>query len=209
MLEAERINEIVAMMSIEGEDLTEVELTDDDFSGMTEEQAADLAERFGGSTLVRLPQKERDFFEWLRREDPDVWSDLWGRAPNETEGYFVGVSHLPSFLPKKRGFPICDLQENDNYHFVGTDITDDNGKIHLETALDVVAEGRTIAIDQAFVVEIWRAPIDIWRFAWLYKAPLKDVRDMVRWLIQQEVLLVPAQREENPPPIEVEKGDRS
>ncbi len=205
MIEEQRFAEIITEMSQEREaGPVTFELSDEDFAAISEEQAAELSTTYGGGVLVRLPEKERTFFTWLLEHDPEIWNDLWGSADDPLV-YYVGASHISSFLPKKRGFPICDLTESANYHFVGDDITDENGKVHLETALDVVAQQRTLAMEQAFVIEVWRAPIDQWRFAWLYKLPLEEVKKMVHWLIGQEILRVPTQRDPNAPMIEVEE----
>ena len=112
------------------------------------------------------------------------------------------MAHVGSLLPGKRGFPICDLAENPNYSFTGDDITEEDGKTFVQHALDVVAEKGDLSMDQAFMIEVWRAPIDIWRFSWMYNLPIAEVKKMVHWLLEETILNAPAQREENPAPIE-------
>lgn len=170
-------------------------MSDEEIDALTIEQAQELVALYGWTTLIPLPQRERKFFDWLRENDPAVWKDLWGES--DEESYYVSLSHLTSFLPRQRGFPICDLVENDNYYFTSDDITADDGKIYVDSALDIIQEGGKLSMDQAFVVEVWRGPIDQWRFAWMYKLPLAEVKKMVHWLITEGVLTVPRQRSED------------
>jgi len=179
--------------------LAVAEISGEELAGLTVEQAAELVERFGGTAMIRLPDRERKFFDWLREHDPSVWIDLWGEEGN----YHVSLSHLPSFLPGGRGFPICDLYNQENFFFTQEEITAEDGKIFIEQALDVLAENEKLAMEQAFAIEVWRGPIDQWRFAWMYDLPLVEVKKMVIWLIREGVLDAPRQRAENDPPIEV------
>lgn len=175
------------------------QMSGEEIGELTPEQAGELVELFGGGTLIPLPEKERAFFDWLHEHDRPVWEDLWGTEENP--GYYVSLTHLPTFLPKQRGFPICDLVDNDNYYFMSEDITED-GKVFVESAFDIIAEEKQITMQQAFVVEVWRGPIDQWRFAYMYNLPLGDVKKMVHWLISEGLIDVPKQRPENEPPIE-------
>ena len=176
------------------------EMSDQEIDALTAEQAAELVVQYGSSILIPLPKREQKFFDWLREHDPSVWNDLWGA---EEEGmYHVSLSHLMNFLPKQRGFPICDLVENDNYYFTSDEITPEDGKVYVESALDVIAESKKLSMDQAFIVEVWRGPIDQWRFAYMYNLPLPEVKKMVHWLITEGMLNAPRQRPQNEPPIE-------
>ena len=177
------------------------ELQTEELAALTKEQAEELTTLFGYNTMIRLPEKEREFFDWLYEQDRPVWTDLWNQE--DERRYFVSMAHLTSFLPGQRGFPICDLVNQENFFFTQEEITENDGKIFVERALDIIAEKEQLSMDQAFVVEVWRGPIDQWRFAWMYNLPLDEVKNMVRWLIKEGVLSVPKQRPENQPPIEV------
>ncbi len=177
------------------------ELSEEELTSLTGEQAQELISLFGYNTMIRLPERERNFFDWLRGNDPSVWEDLWDAEDDRQ--YYVSMSHLKSFLPGQRGFPICDLVGQENFYFTSDEITENDGKIFVENALDVIADRGKLAMEQAFAVEVWRGPIDQWRFAWMYNLPLDDVKKMVRWLITEGVLDVPKQRPEDQPPIEV------
>lgn len=201
-MERKKFEELVEEIRPSGEEtLVKTEIAQDDLESLTKEQAEELVALFGSTTLIRLPEREREFFEWLRQEDRAVWEDLWGDAP-EGELYYVSMAHLTSLLPGRRGFPVCDLVENDNYYFTGEDLTPEEGKVFVENALDIVADQGELSMDQAFAIEVWRGPIDQWRFSWMYKLPLAEVRKMVHWLITEGILRVPKQRPENEPPIE-------
>lgn len=177
------------------------ELTEEELTSLSKEQADELIELFGYNTMIRLPERERTFFDWLQENDKSVWEDLWDE--DDERKYYVSMAHLGSFLPGQRGFPICDLVDQENFYFTSDDITENDGKIFVENALDVISDRGQLSMDQAFAVEVWRGPIDQWRFAWMYNVPLSEVKKMVRWLITEGVLTVPKQRPEDEPPIEV------
>lgn len=163
------------------------EISDDEMHALSAEQVQELIARFGGNTLIRLPEREQQFFEWLRQNDPPVWEDLWG---GEEEPYVVSISYLGDLIPKRRGFLICDLAEQQNFIFSEHNITHDEGKLMVDAALDVVAAKGRLTMDQAFMVEVWRAPIDIWRFTYMYGVALSEAKRMVLWLISEGALLL-------------------
>lgn len=170
-------------------DIHIAEISDAEMSDLSAEQAQELVARFGSNTLIRLPQREQQFFEWLRQNDPPVWNDLWG---DDEDPYVVSLGYLNDLLPKRRGFLICDLAEQQNLIFSQQSITHDEGKLMLNAALDVVAAKGRLTMDQAFMVELWRAPIDIWRFTYMYGVSLDEAKRMVLWLISEGALLLAA-----------------
>jgi hypothetical protein len=165
--------------------IEKITFDEDELMSLTNEQAQELSIYFGSQFLIKLPLKEREFFDWVKEQDIDVWQDLWGDCE---EPYFVSMSFLQDFLPKARGFPICDLQKLDNYYFSQHNITSENGSPFCDASLEAVKAGGKIRIDQAFIVEIWRAPIDIWRFSYMYNTPLFAVKEMVEWLLKEEII---------------------
>lgn len=177
-----------------------VQIAEEEIANLTREQAEEIVALYGSNAMMTLPRKEREFFDWLRVNDRPVWEDLWGS--DETEAYRVSLAFLPDFLPNRRGFVICDLVDQPNYYFTIDDISGEEGSGFLDAALSVVkAEGK-ISMDQAFVVEVWRAPIDQWRFAYLYNQPLAEVKKMVQWLLGEEILKDPSQRQEEESSVE-------
>ncbi len=83
------------------------------FISLTLPQAKLIAKKFGSNTLIMLPEKEINFFNWLKEEDPEVWNDLWSENTID-EPYTIAIGFLPMLLEQKRGFPICDLLKCDN-----------------------------------------------------------------------------------------------
>jgi len=167
------------------ERLHSVQIGEDEIAELTREQAEQIVALYGSSSLMTLPRREREFFAWLRQNDEPIWNDLWG---SDDEPYRVSLSFLPDLLPNRRGFVICDLIDNPNFYFTVDDIGAENGSAYLDAALQIVRNEGKLSMDQAFVVEVWRAPIDQWRFAYMYKQPLADVKRMVGWLLEEEIL---------------------
>lgn len=162
-----------------------VQINEDEIARLTREQAEEVVALYGGNALMTLPQKERQFFAWLKENDEPIWNDLWG---SDEEPYRVSLGYLPDLLPNRRGFVICDLVDNPNYFFTVDDIGAENGSAYLDAALSIVKSEGKLSMDQAFVVEVWRAPIDQWRFAYMYRQPLDEVKTMVQWLLSEEIL---------------------
>lgn len=177
-----------------GEAVHVVEISDDEMDRLTKEQADELVTLFGFNTLIRLPERERVFFEWLRREDEPIWTDLWG---SDEDPYVVSLSFLQELLPKRRGFLICDLAEHQNFVFSQNNISPEDGQPVVNASLDIIAAKRKLSLDKAFMIEVWRAPIDQWRFAYMYNVPLAEVKTMVIWLLREGLLrLTPESDEE-------------
>lgn len=166
-----------------------IEFTDDELSGLTKEQVNEIVERYGANTLMSLPSRERSFFDWLRTWDTPVWDDLWG---DEAPPYLVSLSFLPDLLPKGRGFLICDLVNHQNFNFAIENITPEDGTGLLDAAMEIVRLNGRLQLHQAFLIEVWRAPIDQWRFAWMYNVSLDVVKEMVIWMISEHILTLPS-----------------
>ncbi len=162
-----------------------VELTDQEIASLTPQQADELVAQYGSTSLMMLPKSERDYFDWLRAEDPEIWKDLWG---GEDQPYLISLGNLPDLLPNRRGFLICDLLENPNYYFTAADITREEGSAFCDAAIERVKSNEPLSLDQAFVVEVWRAPIDMWRFSYNYQLPLAETKRVVRWLLDEGIL---------------------
>lgn len=157
------------------------------FSSLTEEIARDLVSLFSAHTFIKLPADEIKFFEWLRNADPAVWNDLWGTDGEEP--YIVSISFLPLLIDNSRGFPICDLINNDNYYFTEAHIADRESKIFLESVKERFLNNDKLSVAQTLVLEISLAPIDIWRFAYRFKLSLNDAKKAVRELVEDNILI--------------------
>ncbi len=195
-MESQEFNDLTRRLQPDGEKVHTAEISDREMAELTPEQAEELVALYGWNTLIRLPQREQEFFAWLRREDPEVWNDLWGDGGDP---YIVSLAYLIDLLPKRRGFVIRDLERHQNFVFSADSITAEDGRPVLDAALDIIAANGRLSMEQAFLVEVWRAPIDQWRFAYLYNLPLAEVKKMVLWLLQEKMLLLPTLPEEETP----------
>jgi hypothetical protein len=170
------------------EDRQFVELDRETFEELSGEQAAMLADVYGHSTLMKLPPAEIEFFEWLRREDPEIWDDLW-----DTEGeqpYIVGIGLLPALMKDNgRGFPICDLRENDNYYFAPQHLAGKEAGIFIESVKDRFSSKKPLSISQLLALEISYEAIDIWRFAYKHGIDLRAAKQAIEGLIDEKIII--------------------
>jgi len=148
-----------------------------------------ILKEFSGHQMIKLPRKEILFFEWLKENDIKIWNDLWNSvAPNEK--YLVSINLLPLLLDQEgRGFPICDLLENDNYYFTEKQMVDEESKIIIETARELFRQNKQLTIAQLLALEISFAPIDIWHFSYKYKINLEEAKKAVEILVSDNALV--------------------
>jgi hypothetical protein len=184
----EQFRALVQRLRPAGDGIRATEITEQEIADLTREQAEELVALYGNTTLMTLPARERAFFEWLRTADEPIWNDLW---EGDEEPYRVSLAFLTDLLPNRRGFPICDLAEHQNYYFTTREIAPEEGSGFLDAAIEIAKREGKLSMDQAFVVEVWRAPIDQWRFAYLYRQPLAEVKAMVAWLLSEGILTMP------------------
>ena len=171
----------------ESSDSSYIQFPEDMFSEISPETAKKLSSRLSGTTLMKLPHYELNFFEWLKKADPNVWKDLWN---TEEIPYIVGLSFLPKLVEKNgRGFPICDLRANDNYYFSTDHMVDEESKILLETSQKLFLEKKELTVTQMLVVEISIAPIDIWHFSYRHKIKLDEAKKSVEELVEDGALV--------------------
>jgi hypothetical protein len=159
---------------------------EDVFNDLSEENAQIVTEIFGKSELMKLPEKEIEFFEWLKMNDRDIWDDLWDA---EEDPYVVSVNFLPLLMNKTRGFPICDLLNNDNYYFTSSHMVDQESKDMIESVQNMYMDKKKLTIEQTLVLEISIAPIDIWRFAYHYNIPIYKAKNAVSNLVYEKILV--------------------
>jgi len=162
-----------------------IEFTDDEIQSMRPDEAQFFVERYHGFALMKMPQAEIEFFEWLKKNDNSVWNDIW---ENEPDLYLVSTDLIPTFLKGSNGFPICDLIDEDNYWFSERHIKP-KGRQELE-AISLKAKNREkLLITELFLIELLQAPIDIWHFCYRYNLPVQSMKvkieDMVSsgWLV--------------------------
>ena len=91
-----------------------VEFSKDHLYALRLDQVQAIVDEFHGRALMKIPQTEIDFFTWLKKNDPDIWDDLW---QDEDDMYLVSIDLLSRFIDGGLGFPICDLVNQPNYWF--------------------------------------------------------------------------------------------
>jgi hypothetical protein len=170
------------------EEIGFIDFPDELFEEITAELAEFISRKFASTTMMMLPNKEIRFFEWLKIHDIDIWNDLWDN-PNE-EPYKVGLSFLPLLTNKYgRGFPICDLVNNDNYYFCMALMPDKESTIMLESSKERFREKKDLTVAQLLTLEISTGPIDIWHFAYRHRINLQEAKDAVLQLVDDNVLV--------------------
>ena len=158
------------------------------FIELDEKQAQFITSKFSHDVLIRLPQREIDFFEWLKENDEVIWKDLW--SDELFEPYMVGITFLHILIDKNyRGFPICDLLENDNYYFTKRHMVDLESKILVESAQTRFLEDEPLTAAQLLALNISMEPIDIWHFAYKNGVDLFRAKKAVHQLVADGVLV--------------------
>jgi len=157
-------------------------------SALTPDDAKLIISQIGSTHLLKLPQKEIAFFEWLKEIHPLVWKDLWGYDDDEYR-YTVGLEFLPLMLDPVRGFPICDLLTHENYYFVADHLIGEEISFYLDAVKDRYVKQESVTVAQLFVLEISMAPIDVWRFSYHHRIELDRVMKAVNDLKEEGMLL--------------------
>lgn len=154
-----------------------------------------LAREFGPTMFVRLPASDIRFFEWLKRADPEVWNDLWSDDIQPLP-YLVGIGLLPDIMKSNRGFPICDLLNVPNFYFTHKHVRGEEARPYIEALRLRLENGDELDIPELFMLELTQEPIDIWRFAYLYRVPLERVKQAVMQLVADDLLVYTPTRED-------------
>lgn len=138
--------------------------------------------------MFKLPEKEIKFFDWLKEKDPKVWNDLWGVI--DEKPYLVSTLFLPVIKSDPtRGFPICDLLDEDNYFFAEQHVTDEESKVFIDVAKRKLESRKRMTIEELLMLEISTGPIDIWHFAYKFNLELDDCKVAVENLKNDEALV--------------------
>ncbi len=151
------------------------------FDSFNEEIAKAIVVEMKHNALIKLPQYEIEFYEWLKENDRSVWDDLWSCELHEP--YIVSCIFLPNLVERDgRGFPICDLEHNDNYFFNEKHMTDEESKVYIETSRNRFQDRQKLTVPQLLALEISVGPIDIWHFAYKYKISIAQAKAAVEEL---------------------------
>ncbi len=155
-----------------------IEFTDEEISDIPPEDVHDLIRRLEGCCLMKLPPFEISFFEWLRHADPPVWNDLWADEENE---YLVSVDFLRQLHNQRSGFPICDLQDEDNFWFCKQHLKPQAVEM-IPDILDKLENKKKLKLHEAFILAVHTSPIDVWHFAYNYKLKLQTMKSLIEEL---------------------------
>ncbi len=141
-----------------------------------------IIEHFRGNTLVKLPESEIAFFEWLKNADRAVWDDLW-QDDTEEEDYLVSVDFLREFIRETPSFPICDLIDEPNYWFTfrhikpkGLEYLQEEVRLKVETDED-------LSLEELFLLEISVSSTDIWHFAHRHQVSVERMKKAINQMV--------------------------
>jgi hypothetical protein len=149
--------------------------TREELDGLRSDEAEYFVRAMEKNILMELPNDEIDFFEWLRKNDLQVWNDLWDE---EVDVYHVSLELLSQFVGNKNGFPICDLLDLPNYWFVVEHIKP-KGMEKMASVFEKMEAGETLDMAELFLAEISQASMDIWHFAYKYDLAIDEVKAMI------------------------------
>ncbi len=165
---------------------TLIEFPEELFQSLDSDTAVSLSQRYGAHHLMVLPKREQEFFSWLRMHDEAVWNDLWSHT--EEQPYIVSLAFLPALLDPSRGFPICDLEQVDNYFFVPALLNGENAKDFVEAVRERFLAQQKVTVEQLLALECSLSPIDIWHFAWHHDVELARAKQAVHSLVEDQIL---------------------
>ena len=152
-----------------------------------EVQAYLVRDHFKGKYFLKLPDYEIEFFEWLKLSEPEVWQDLWSDSVEEP--YLVSIDFLPTLLPGRRGFPICDLVAADNYYFAPIHINGREAELMVDTIKQRYLNKKSITVAQTLLMEISMDAIDIWHFAYKHKIEIAKAKEAVALLVEEQSIV--------------------
>ena len=164
-----------------------LEIPEELFNSLDAAGANQITEFFRNNILIKLPDREIAFSEWLKSEDPDVWNDLWKNP--EQQPYIVSIAFLPLLIDKLTGFPICDLMLNDNYYFTDDHIADKEAQIFTESSKQRFMDKEKLTIGQALMMQISVQPVDIWHFSYYFGINLNQAKETVKQLSDERMLI--------------------
>lgn len=151
-----------------------------------------LRDKYGARVLMRLPEQEIAFFTWMRAEDRAAWTDLWG---GDDEPYLVSLAHLEDFTGEGyfRGYIIRDLLGVDNFFFSPNLLIEKESDAFIDAVRERFVANLPLTVGQRLALEASMGPIDIWHFAYKHGLTLDSVKQAVRQLVDDRILLhVPA-----------------
>jgi hypothetical protein len=169
-----------------------LEATDEEIDALSDDDVAYLVDRHGSGVLLRLPPRERTFFDWVKREDEAVWTDLW----ESDENLLVALAFLGDLRASGPGFLICELEGPPNYFFTPRHIKPE-GLAAMPGILARAERGGELSTAEGLMFAILAGPVDIWHFCYKYNVPLRAGKDVVDALEQHGWLAHVTSREDS------------
>ncbi len=162
-----------------------IEFSDEHLTALRFDQVQAIIDQFHGRALMKIPASEIDFFSWLKKNDRDVWNDIW---QDEDDIYLVSIDLLSRFVEGGLGFPICDLIDQPNYWF-NARLIKPKGMEELENIFTKLETGQKITLSEALLLEISTRPVDIWHFCYNHNLGVERVKQVVDDLVYQGFLV--------------------
>lgn len=162
-----------------------IEFSDEHLTALRLDQVQAIIDQFHGRALMKIPSAEIDFFSWLKKNDRDVWNDIW---QGEDDIYLVSIDLLSRFVEGGLGFPICDLIDQPNYWF-NARLIKPKGMEELENIFMKLEAGKKITLSEAFLLEISTRPVDVWHFCYNHNVEVERVKQVVDDLVYQGFLV--------------------
>lgn len=156
------------------------------------DQAEYLIEQMHGNTLVRLPDSEIVFFEWLKDMDRRVWDDLWDA---DEADYLVSVDFLRQFIDDSPSFPICDLVDQPNYWFCNRHIKP-KGLEELQLILIKLENDEQLSTAELFMYEISLSATDLWHFCHKHNLNVQAMKAVIEDMVYKGWLVHLPDRED-------------
>lgn len=156
---------------------------------LSPEDVASIRSAYGALYLMKLPEHEVAFFEWLKDVEPQVWTDMWGSA--DEAPYLVSLAHLSDFAgPMHPGsFWIRDLQTVPNYFFMPDMILQKESQDFLAASQQRLLDQQRVSLPQAFALQASVGPVDLWHFAYHHQIPPAEVRDAITALVDDQIVV--------------------
>ena len=155
-----------------------IQFSERELEKLRPDEAEKIVEHFRGNTLIRLPESEIKFFEWLKEADEAVWNDLW-QDDQEDESYLVSVDFLMDFIRETPSFPICDLIDEPNYWFTFKHIKPEGLEYLQEEIRLKVETDQDLSLEELFLLEISVSPTDIWHFSHRHQVPVERMKQAI------------------------------
>ncbi len=175
------MSDILTVKDQQLKDQDYIKFYDHELLHLRNDQVQHIVEYFRGYTMMRLPDSEIAFFEWLRQNDPAVWDDLWSE---EEDRYLVSVDFLYQFTGRSNGFPICDLIDEPNFWFSDRHIKP-KGAEKMEQVILKLQNQRPLDKDELFLYELTVAPIDIWHFCYRHNLAIDEMKEEIEAMVSK------------------------